>query len=215
MMCAGCIRFRASLMAMRRTSWIDHRINDGVAMVWFLPWFGVSFFWRRRIGAMADHRHHGEGEHHQRNVAMPSMPRSALVVIEPELVFRGLETVLDRPPMAFDRHQRFDGCSRWTPGAEEGEITIGDISTDQQTSRPKTMMCAVEFFGLEIGQFEITPVVQPRSFGSGPCRQAFPVGRAPRLGDVCGRTGNRSPLAPGLKHIRAAAPEHVAFAGPT
>src|SRR5450759_4992654 len=116
------------------------------------------FFWRRRIGAMADHRHHGEGEHHQRNVAMPSMPRSALVVIEPELVFRGLKTVLDRPPMAFDRHQRFDGCSRWTPGAEEGEITIGDISTDQQTSRPKTMICAVKFFDLEICQFEIYPV---------------------------------------------------------
>src|ERR1019366_6065230 len=46
------------------------------------------FFWRRRIGAMADHRHHGEGEHHQGNVAMPAMPGSALVVIEPELVFR-------------------------------------------------------------------------------------------------------------------------------
>jgi hypothetical protein len=41
---AGWIRFRASLMAMRRTSWIDQRINDGVAMLWFLPWFGVSFF---------------------------------------------------------------------------------------------------------------------------------------------------------------------------
>ena len=122
---------------------------------------------------MADHRHHGEGEHHQRNVAMPSMPRSALVVIEPELVFRGLETVLDRPPMAFDRHQRFDGCSRWTPGAEEGEITIGDISTDQQTARPQTLICAVD---IEIGQFEITPIVQPWSFGSGSSRQALPVG---------------------------------------
>ena len=143
---------------------------------------------------MADHRHHGEGEHHQRNVAMPSMPRSALVVIEPELVFRGLKTVLDRPPMAFDRHQRFDGCSRWTPGAEEGEITIGDISTDQQTSRPKTMMCVVKFFDLEICQFEIAPIMQPRSFGSGPCRQAFPVGRAPRLGDVGGLAGDGSPL---------------------
>ena len=33
MMCAGWIRFRASLMAMRRTSWIDQRINDGVAVV--------------------------------------------------------------------------------------------------------------------------------------------------------------------------------------
>jgi hypothetical protein len=44
MMCAGWIRFRASLMAMRRTSWIDQRINDGVAMLLILPWFGVAFF---------------------------------------------------------------------------------------------------------------------------------------------------------------------------
>jgi hypothetical protein len=36
---------------------------------------------------MADRRHHGEGEHHQGNVTMPPMPGSALVVIEPELVF--------------------------------------------------------------------------------------------------------------------------------
>ena len=34
----------ASLMAMRRTSWIDHRINDGVALIWLLPWLGVWFF---------------------------------------------------------------------------------------------------------------------------------------------------------------------------
>jgi hypothetical protein len=32
------------------------------------------------------------------------MPGSALVVIESELVFRGLKTVLDGPPMAFDCH---------------------------------------------------------------------------------------------------------------
>ena len=44
MICAGWIRFRASLMAMRRTSWIDQRINDGVTMLWVLLWFGVSFF---------------------------------------------------------------------------------------------------------------------------------------------------------------------------
>ena len=117
---------------------------------------------------MADRGHHGKGEHHQRDMAMPSMPRSALVVIEPELVFRGLKTVLDRPPMAFDRHQRFDGCSRWTPGGEEGEIAIGDTATDQQAARPQTIICAVELLGLEIGQFEIAPIMQPRSFGSGP-----------------------------------------------
>ena len=57
---------------------------------------------------MADHRHHGEGEHHHRHVAMPAMPGSALVVIEPELVFRGLKTVLDRPPMAFVRRDNQD-----------------------------------------------------------------------------------------------------------
>jgi hypothetical protein len=36
MMWAGWIRFRASLMAMRRISCIDHRINDEAAMVLFL-----------------------------------------------------------------------------------------------------------------------------------------------------------------------------------
>ena len=62
------------------------------------------------------------------------MPGSALVVIETKLVLRSLKAVLDRPPMAFDRHQRFDGCCRWAPGGEEGEIAIGDMTTDQQTS---------------------------------------------------------------------------------
>src|SRR6202051_4517230 len=94
---------------------------------WFCFCLGsaLRFFWLRRIGMMADRRHHCEDEHHHRSVAMPAMPGSALVVIEPELVFRGLKTVLDRPAMAFDRHQRFGGCSRWTPGGDEGQIAIG------------------------------------------------------------------------------------------
>jgi hypothetical protein len=33
MICAGWIRFRASLIAMRRTSWIDQRINGSVAIL--------------------------------------------------------------------------------------------------------------------------------------------------------------------------------------
>ena len=139
---------------------------------------------------MADHRHHGEGEHDHRDVAMPAMPGSALIVIEPELVFGGLKTVLDRPAMAFDRDQRFDGCSRWTPGGEEGEIIIGDAATDQQTACPQTVICAVERPGIEIGEFEIAPIMQPRSFGPVPCGQAFPIGRTPRPGDVGGRAGD-------------------------
>src|SRR5450755_483083 len=39
---------------------------------------GELFFWQNRIGAMADHRHHGESEHDHGNVAMPAMPGSAL-----------------------------------------------------------------------------------------------------------------------------------------
>ena len=89
------------------------------------------FFGRWRIGAMSDRGHHGEGEHHQGHMTVPTMPGSALVVIEPELVFRGFKAVLDRPSMAFDRDQRFKGCSRWAPGGEEGEVIIGDATTDQ------------------------------------------------------------------------------------
>ena len=117
---------------------------------------------------MADRRHHGEGEHHQGDVAMPAMPGSALVVIEPELVFGGLKTVLDRPAMAFDRDQRFDGCSCRAPSGEEGEVTICDATTDQQTACPQTGICVVELAGIEIGQLEIAPIMQPRSFGSVP-----------------------------------------------
>src|ERR1700681_4229449 len=146
----------------------------------------LRFFWLRRIGMMADHRHHGKGEHHHGPVAMPAMPGSALVVIEAELVLGGFKTVLDRPAMAFDRDQRFDGCSCRAPSGEEGEVIIGDATTDQKTAWPKSVICAVELSGIEIGQFEIAPIMQPWSFGSVPCRQAFPVGRTPRRGDVRG-----------------------------
>src|ERR1700704_4131156 len=211
-MCAGWIRFRASLMAMRRTSWIDQRINDGVAMLLFLPWFGVSFFL-----AVADWRDGGSPPSWRRRASpgkrgVATHARICSRCDRARTRFSRSQTVLDRPPIAFDRHQRFDECSRWTPCGEEGEIAIGDMTTDQQTARPQSLICAVEFFALEIGQFEITPIMQPRSFGSGPCRQAFPVGRAPRPGDVRGRAGDRSPLAPGLKHMRAADPEYIAFA---
>ena len=85
---------------------------------------------------MSDRGHHGEGKHYQGHMTVPAMPGSALVVIEPELVLRGLKTILDRPPTTLDRHQHFDRCSRWTPCGKEGEIAIGDVATNQQTARP-------------------------------------------------------------------------------
>ena len=88
---------------------------------------------------MADRRHHGEGEHHQRRMTIPTVPGSALVVIEPELVLGGLKTVLDRPAMTLDRHQRFDRCSRRTPSGKKGEIAIGDVAAD----RPATIQPSI------------------------------------------------------------------------
>jgi hypothetical protein len=49
---------------------------------------------------MADHSHHGESEHDERDVTMPAMPRAGLVVVEAKLVLGSLETVLDCPAMA-------------------------------------------------------------------------------------------------------------------
>ena len=96
------------------------------------------------------------------------MPGSALIVIEPELVFGGLKAVLDRPAMALDRDQRFGGCSCRAPSGEECEAIICDATTDQQTACPQIVICGVELLGIEIGQFEIAPFKQPRSFGSVP-----------------------------------------------
>jgi hypothetical protein len=84
-------------------------------------------------------------------MAMPPMPGSALIVIEPEFVFRGFKTVFDRPSMAFDRDQRLDGCSRWAPGGKEGQVAVDDATTDQQTAGPQTVICTVESLGLNIG----------------------------------------------------------------
>ena len=107
--------------------------------------FPLHCFWGRRhcIGVNADRGHHGEGEHDERYVAPPSMKGARLVVIEAELILRRFETVFDRPLVAFDCPQHFDGCSRWTPGREESEIAIGDTTTDQQTACPETVICVV------------------------------------------------------------------------
>src|SRR6202022_3421578 len=148
-------------------------------------------------------------------MTMPAMPGSALVVIESELVFRGFKTILDRPPMALDRDQRFDRCSRWTPGGKEGHVAVDDATTDQQTTCPQTIICAAVVLGLKIGEFDIAPIVQSRPLGSSSRRQTLPIGRVLRPGDVFGLAADRPRLAPGSEDMSAADAEHVAFAGST
>ena len=66
------------------------------------------FFGRRVVGLMLNGSHHGEGEHDERDVTMPAMPGSGFIVVEPELVFCGLEAVFDRPAVAFDTDKCLD-----------------------------------------------------------------------------------------------------------
>lgn len=71
---------------------------------------------RHGIGAVSDHRHHGEGEHDERDVTMPAMPRTTFVMIEAELIFGSLEAVFDRPAVAFDGDERLDVGAGRAPG---------------------------------------------------------------------------------------------------
>ena len=136
---------------MRRISWIDQRIRN----VWSEG--AAVFFGRPDICLMADESHYGEGEHDERDMAVPAMPGARFVVIETEFVLGGFKTVLDGPAAAFDRYELFHGRALGTPRGEEGEVAVGNVAADQQTPRPFPREGAVVFAGLEIGPFEIGP----------------------------------------------------------
>ena len=63
-----------------------------------------------------DRGHHGEGQHHQRYVTVPSVPRAGFIMVKPEFVLGSLETVFDRPTSPFDCDQSFDQSSHLAPG---------------------------------------------------------------------------------------------------
>src|SRR5487761_1775469 len=86
---------------------------------------GHYFFGWPGIGAMPDGGHHGEGEHDQRHMPMPAMPRAGLVVIEAEFVLGGFKAVFDGPAMAFDRYQLFHGHALGAPRREERKVAVG------------------------------------------------------------------------------------------
>lgn len=85
---------------------------------------------------VADGGQHGKGKHDQRDVTMPTVPGTGLVVVESEFVLGGFEAVLDRPAMAFYPDQRFDWRASQRPCREVGEVAVGDLATDQQAARP-------------------------------------------------------------------------------
>src|ERR1700722_4701149 len=151
------MRLRARRCATRRISWIDQRMK----------WSGV-FFGYRLISQVLDRRYHGEAKHDERDVTMPAMPGSGLVVVETELVLGSLEAVLDRPAMAFDADQRVDRSPSWAPCGEVREISVCDVAPDQQATCPQAMVFLVELSRAEISQFQVAPVMQPWSFRARP-----------------------------------------------
>jgi hypothetical protein len=122
-------------------------------------------------------------------------------VIEAEFVLGSFEAVLDGPAMAFDRYQLFNGRALWAPGGEESQIAVGNVATNQEPPRPLPGDGAVIFASIEIGQFEIGPVVQARAFGPFACRQAPPGGLGKSSGELrCGTT-NKLRLAPRIEYM--------------
>ena len=184
-------------------SWIDQRISDGVAVLLCLPWFGGAFFlaaadwrdgglppsWRRR----ASPGKRGDATH-ARICSRCDRVRNSLFAVS-KLVSRsptdGLSTATSVS----------DGCCCWTPGGEEGEITIGDMTTDQQTACPKTLICAAKFFRPrdrpDLGDSTNHAAAV---LGSAPADRRFQSDERPRPGNVRSLAGDGSPLAPGMKY---------------
>src|SRR4051812_16293497 len=96
MTAAGSIWRCAKRVTTRRISCTDQRISGGSCGS---P--AGRFLGRGRVGVAADGRHHGKGQHDERNVPMPAMPGTGLVVIETEFVFGRLEAVLYGPALSF------------------------------------------------------------------------------------------------------------------
>src|ERR1700756_1303608 len=135
----------ASRVAMRRISCTDQRIKalDSPAPRW------RRIFFRTAVGAVTDRRQHGEGQHYQRDVAVPAMPGSGLVMIEAEFGLRRLKGILDRPAMSLDGDQGLDRGSGRAPGREIRQIAVRDSAPDQQAAGPQTAAMTIKFCRFE------------------------------------------------------------------
>ena len=111
---------------------MDQRIRELEAVA--AGFAGSGFLGWRDVCLMTDGSHHGEGEHNERHMPMPSVPGTGLVMVEAEFVLCGLEAVLDGPAMAFHSYQRFDKRPDRAPCRKESQIAIRDV---RRISKPR------------------------------------------------------------------------------
>ncbi len=97
----------------------------------------------RPVRVVTDGGQHGERQHHQRDVAVPAVPRAALVVIEAELGLGGFKAILDRPALTFDGDQRVETRARRAPRGKERAHAVGNAATCQQAAGPQAMAAGV------------------------------------------------------------------------
>lgn len=115
---------------------------------------------------MTHRGHHGEGEHDERNVSMPTVPRAGLVVRQPKLGLDGLKRILDGPAPALDAHKGVDRRTGWAPRREVGPLAVGEAAPDEEPARPRPGPGRAIVVGPEVSQLTVSPLVEPLAFSA-------------------------------------------------
>src|SRR3954452_11956392 len=147
-------------------------------------------------------------------MAVPAMPGAGLVMIKAELVLSGLERILDRPAVSLDLDQGLDRCAGRAPAGEIGELAVGDAAADQEAPRPQAGTLVVVLSGLEIGQFQVGPIIERPTLGPLAVRKVPPQGGLKVACNLFRRAGYQRLVAPRVERVRAVDAQHVALAGP-
>lgn len=146
---------------------------------------------------------------------MPAQPGAGPVVIEAEFVVGGLRAVLDHPAVALDPGQRFDRCASGTPRRDERRVVAANATADQETARARTRPTFVAPAGIEVGEFQIGPIIAPLALGAAAGRRALPGGRFEVVGDRGRGARDCDPATPGVELAAAGAhAKHSALARP-
>ena len=91
-------------------------------------------------------------------------------------------------------------------------MRLDDVAPDQQAAGPDAVQRRVELVRVEVGQFQIGPVVEPWTLGALACRQELPGCDVEALCDLPGGAGNLQLVDPRIELVRRTDAEHVALA---